>query len=285
MAEIDQPVALAEPRQRGVAGLPTPVRPDLLGERAHRAPERVVQLGSSPRPCGGRRRRRPPHAEASPAGGADRPSPWRESDRESLRRALPPAPCASPGFARSPDARPPGTGASVAPVPPRRLLLPIAVECQPSDGCAPVDPHQDRHSPPVADAPRAAQIPMAATARVTVRRTARPGAPRLIAAPGCRSRGCACASLRPYPRVGQGDRRLLRDVHHVLGELREVEAGEVDALDLRDRQPPAVAPADAELRAALLLQDAPSFEPNTHQARERRMQMPKKVRFEQYLPR
>ena len=29
----------------------------------------------------------------------------------------------------------------------------------------------------------------------------------------------------------------------------------------------------------------PSLEPNTHQARDRRMQTPKKVRLEQYLPR
>ena len=48
VAEIDQPVAIAEAGERLAPFLASLVRPDLLGERADRAPERVVQFRRRP---------------------------------------------------------------------------------------------------------------------------------------------------------------------------------------------------------------------------------------------
>ena len=116
VAEIDQPVALPDPGERGVAGIAAFVRPDLLGERADRTAQRVVELGRRPHRApegvgegGGALQRL--LLEAQIGGDVLR----RRRGRGSPRRGLPPAPGASPRcvpsrIARCRESEPAGPG-------------------------------------------------------------------------------------------------------------------------------------------------------------------------------
>ena len=61
------------------------------------------------------------------------------------------------------------------------------------------------------------------------------------------------------PASGSETSGLDVPVHQVPGELGEIEAGEIDALDLGDGEAAAIAPAATELPAPLFLQDAPEL--------------------------